>query len=281
MFRIKRLLFLEFCKDINIFANSNTCGQIFSRNLRDTVSRAVSLPRTKKCSKGLRFASECCNFVDQMARHRYLSAPARFDKPIIMDFTQYKDFLRQLASYFDNKSEETFGNNPDRSHNAALMEQMLRCGAGEICMYCGTMSVFRNEFYDEIDKEDSSKSGRQIKDSVAAALSSFIQKDNSRLRILMRNFEDSYLDDLIIPKDVFLKAIGEGKVTLSRLNPDFPMPEMDHFSFTSGQRIVRFETDPDKHTANYVINGTSFGNLPRNFQSFVSASEPVVPASEN
>lgn len=198
-----------------------------------------------------------------------------------MDFTQYKDFLRQLATDFDRKSEVTFGNNPDRSHNAALMEQMLRCGAGEICMYCGTMSVFRNEFYDEIDKEDDTRDGGRMRDSVAAALTSFLNKDNVRLRILMESFEDSYLDDLIIPKAVFLKAVGEGKVTLSRLNPDFQMPEMDHFSFTSGQRIVRFETDPVKHTANYVINGSAFGNLPRNFQSFVSASEPVVLPSEN
>lgn len=170
----------------------------------------------------------------------------------------------------------SYGRNSDRQHNAALMVLMLKSGAKQICMFCGEMSVFRNGFYAEIKDERDPEVGKRIKDDVSNALTDFLAKDDSRLRVILEDFKTDYLTDLIIGRELFSEAQRKGKIELYKMH-DWVLskPDIDHYSYTDDLRIVRFEDDKQLHKAFYAINGVSFENLPSNFESFIRVSEAV------
>lgn len=164
---------------------------------------------------------------------------------------EIKEYYNQLSLAY--KSDEWFyRQNEDRAHNAAIMLVMLE-NATEISMFCGEMSVFRKRFYEYINQAEPGL-GDELRNSISEALLRFISDPNKKITIILEDFSDVYLSDLIIPKDKFLYSPS---VKILSLPDDYIGKEsIFHVTFTENEHMVRLEINKDSHEAICKIGGS-------------------------
>ena len=106
----------------------------------------------------------------------------------IMSYTMQdmESYYQQLMSYFQREEYKTTSNK-DRAHNTTMLRFMLD-NSNTVKMFCGEMSVFRNKFYDTIDRDnkacaddDSEGLGQTLKKKLITSLEKFIDDSNSSI----------------------------------------------------------------------------------------------------
>lgn len=165
------------------------------------------------------------------------------------------EYYNRLLQAYDN-NEVLYCDNTDRLHNAAIMRLMLEKGS-EILMYCGEMSIFRDAFYEEIAKKSAEES-EKWKKIITSALKSYLSSKSKSLEIVMENYNVDILNDFLLSKE----EIPNLPITIYQLPESIGnKSDIQHFSLTSDEKIVRLETAKKDHTAICKIgiddNGTS------------------------
>lgn len=168
-----------------------------------------------------------------------------------------------IKNYYDNivertKKEGTFYcYNKDRKHNAAIMAAMFDT-SDTIRMYCGSMSVFRKGFVENIEQQDN-----EIIETLWEKITAFAKKANACLDIIVENYPQGGFKD-IHQQELFTNMQEQGIMTLSCLPDGLRFKEtIPHFSFSSSC-IVREEQDKNTHSALCVINDRDFLNDSQN-----------------
>jgi len=190
--------------------------------------------------------------------------------------------LVKLQAYYEELIESINSNipsyhfNSDRTHNAVVMQFMLDTSTN-VNMYCGEMSVFRNNFYEHIAEENDNNQNyaKRIKNFLIESFHNFIQKEGVSMNIIFESFENDYLKDLIFKND-FSIGVLEQKVHLYKLSDDFVYKkDLYHFSYTD-KRIVRFEQDKLQHSAICTINEPAYyESISRNFDLLKKIAIPI------
>lgn len=165
-----------------------------------------------------------------------------------------------ISSYYKDIVEKTrekevfYLYNKDRKHNAAIMAAMFDT-SDNIRMYCGSMSVFRKGFVENIQQEDNG-----IIQLLWDKISDFSNKPNACLDIIVENYPKNGSFNDIHGSDLFHNMQDKGMLTVSCLPDDLKFKEtIPHFSFSSSC-IVREEQDKTTHSALCVINDKDFLN---------------------
>lgn len=137
----------------------------------------------------------------------------------INDLLKYKQDIVDALKNPKSNSNKMFEND-QRSKNAMIMSAMFD-NCDEITMYCGEMAIFRKCFYQNIENasEEDKKSVRKI---VKDSLDRFISK-NPKLTIIVEDFKEQYLDELISDelksyKNLFIRKIDKDRVLTSVLS---------------------------------------------------------------
>lgn len=174
------------------------------------------------------------------------------------------------ALYQDEKS---YHFNHDRTHNAIAMRVIFETSSN-IKMYCGEMSIFRNEFYNHISRDNNPELSDAIKKVVKDAFGKFIGKEESSIDIIFEKFDRSYLDDVIF-ENSFRDAMKSGKIRLYSVRDNFAYKEnINHFC--CGSNFVRYEEDKKEHRAICAINDADFMKTTRiSFALLKEVSNPV------
>ena len=175
--------------------------------------------------------------------------PKNDDSRFIEDMLDYKqDIINALEDPSHN--QDRLFKNDDRSRNAMIMSAMLDT-CHEIIMYCGKMSVFRSNFYKEIDNT-SQGAGERAKEEVKKSLDSFFDNKH-KLTIILENFERNYLDDLISER-----LNDTSLVTIKRIDKDRLLTSvLSHTALgKKGNEVVikRRETNTSKYYARCMVN---------------------------
>lgn len=165
----------------------------------------------------------------------------------------FDEYYQKLQAKFDSKKVD-FELNENRAHNTTIVRFMLD-NSNNINMYCGEMSVFRNNFYNYINENANGREllGNYLKEKLVESLSSFVNRENSKLNIYLEKFNNDYFDDLIDLR-IFCEGIAAGKINIYRLNDKlFLKSGLSHISYTD-TNIVRMERDKYTHEAICAIN---------------------------
>ena len=180
-------------------------------------------------------------------------------------------YYNTLCEAYD-RNEWFFAQNEDRAHNAVIMLVMLE-KSNYIKMFCGEMSVFRNSFYDEIEKEHLGQ-GVELKRRMADALRRFLNREDSTLKIVMEFFDKAFFSDTIVPKTFF---VSNSNVELSALPKELAGKlNIPHLAFTEDERMVRIELDKDTHEAICKIGIVENAASPASaFNRIYTISRPV------
>lgn len=178
-------------------------------------------------------------------------------------------YYTHLLDAYDN-NQVLYCDNTDRLHNAAIMRLMLEKGDG-IMMYCGEMSIFRNVFYEEIAKTSPLEAGKWkqiIKDALIRYLSI-----GKILDVVVENYSDMLLNDCILSKE----EISDFPIRIYQLPESIGNKrDIQHFSFTSDEKIVRLETAKKDHSAICKIGIDSSGISPKaNFNKLKDLAQAV------
>ena len=144
--------------------------------------------------------------------------------------------------------------NENRAHNTTIVRFMLD-NSNVINMYCGEMSVFRDNFYRYINEIENTEEplGDYLKNKIIGSLSSFVNRENTILNIYLEKFSNDYFEDLIAPK-IFNEGIATGKINIYKLNDKLLLKSgLTHVSYTD-TNIIRMERDKYTHEAICAIN---------------------------
>ncbi len=145
--------------------------------------------------------------------------------------------------------------NRDRAHNSTILRFMLN-ESDTVNMFCGQMSIFRDKFYDRINEDNDDSLGTYLKNEMVKSLTNFINKANSKLNIILEEFNTIYLSDLI-SSSVFKAGIRTGKISLRKSDPRlFISQSVPHFTFTS-RDIARMEIEQEPHSGICTVNLTN------------------------
>ena len=160
-------------------------------------------------------------------------------------FKEIQAYYNALKVAFQSKQESnTF--NSDRSHNATIFRFMLD-NSKAIKMYCGELSVFRQGFYDYVEKNAEQGDGVEIMDAMSESLRTFLAKDDTHLTIIVENYTPELLKDVVV--DEFAEAVKNGQVELRQLGDDLSFKKvLNHFTVTDS-KIVRAEQSKEEHSA--------------------------------
>ena len=184
---------------------------------------------------------------------------------------QLTSYYNDLVNAYDSK-EVVYYDNSDRCHNAMILRLMLEKGS-HIKMFCGEMSIFRNEFYDIIDN-NRSNIGSKIKSIIQNSLSSFISRDNTIVEIILEKDNADFLKDLILPFDKL-----KDKFLISYLPDSIEnKAQILHFSIADDGKITRIESNKEDHTAICRIGKCDDNTAQRNFEQLKSFAIPVYVA---
>lgn len=154
-------------------------------------------------------------------------------------------YYNALKDAFLSKQESNTFNN-DRSHNATVLRFMLDHSKA-IKMYCGELSVFRQGFYDHVEKNAEQGEGVKIMDAMSESLRTFLAKDDTHLTIIVENYTPELLKDVVV--DEFAEAVKNGQVELRQLGDDLSFKKvLNHFTVTDS-KIVRAEQSKEEHSA--------------------------------
>ena len=160
--------------------------------------------------------------------------------------------------------------NEDREHNAAILSAMFST-SNRIKMYCGSMSVFRNSFWDKI--KDSSAIVQIFKEK----LDEFADHENNSLEIVIENYPEEGFRDFKF-KDILYKMLEAKKLKLYKLGDSITFKEeIPHFTLASAC-FVRVEQDKENHSALCAINNEELMNSSEIFYS--KLKEFANPVSE-
>lgn len=185
---------------------------------------------------------------------------------------ELQTYYEELSNAYDH-NQWYYTMNSDRRHNAIIMLVMLE-KADKIRMYCGEMSVFRKDFYQEIYKSYP-QSAQELMDRMSKALEKFLNRENSHIDIILENFSPELLDDLIVPKRLFMSRLGLDLYFL----PDSigNKKEIPHIAYTDDDRkMVRIETDKKTHEAMCKVGTTDGVVSPsRSFEKLLKLARRV------
>ena len=160
-------------------------------------------------------------------------------------FKEIQAYYNALKVAFQSKQESNTFNN-DRSHNATVLRFMLDHSKA-IKMYCGELSVFRQGFYDYVEKNAEQGDGVEIMDAMGESLRTFLAKDDTHLTIIVENYTPELLKDVVV--DEFAEAVKRGQVELRQLGDDLSFKKvLNHFTVTDS-KIVRAEQSKEEHSA--------------------------------
>lgn len=172
--------------------------------------------------------------------------------------------IQELDTYYESLYKKFKSGNPDfelnhdRAHNTTI-ERFMLDNSLVINMYCGEMSVFRNNFYEYINKdnpsesEESEKLGDILKKKLIESLERFIKKQDTQLCIFLEKFDESYFRDLI-DRDIFTNGVHLGKIKFFKLDDELLLKKgLSHVSYTDSN-IVRMEKNQSTHEATCAIN---------------------------
>ena len=160
-------------------------------------------------------------------------------------FKEIQAYYNALKVAFQSKQESNTFNN-DRSHNATVLRFMLDHSKA-IKMYCGELSVFRQGFYDYVEKNAEQGDGVEIMDAMSESLRTFLAKDDTHLTIIVENYTPELLKDVVV--DEFAEAVKRGQVELRQLGDDLSFKKvLNHFTVTDS-KIVRAEQSKEEHSA--------------------------------
>ncbi len=170
-----------------------------------------------------------------------------------MSIKIFDEYYNTLQTKLDSKKTD-FELNENRAHNTTIVRFMLD-NSNNINMYCGEMSVFRNNFYKYINENanDDEALGDYLRKKLIESLFSFINRENSKLNIYLEKYSNDYFDDLIDLR-IFSEGIATGKINIYKLNDKLLLKSgLSHISYTD-TNIVRMERDKYTHEAICAIN---------------------------
>lgn len=187
---------------------------------------------------------------------------------IMATFTELQAYYRILHEAFI-KEKESYHFNHDRSHNATVMQFMFD-NSTEINMFCGQLSVLREDFYNHITEDSTS-----IKEAVINSLNKYLEHKDSKFSIIIEDYSDDIFKNLIC-KDLFTRKIKEGQIRLYQLNEDFSFKEdINHFCYTD-TKITRFEEDKTQHSAICIFHNEKYYSLmKKNFNILLSIAKEI------
>lgn len=193
--------------------------------------------------------------------------------------------LEEATAYYDtlnaaiDSQSAAYFKNSDRVHNCEIARAMLNRSEGDVMMFCGEMSVFRNGFYSYIDldcEDPDQPLGQTLRDQLADAIVHFVNDGNRKLMIVVEHFNKSHLNDLICPEAIGLGR-NIGSIEIRALRDDTVMRQnLGHFSFCASPNIVRLEQDKVSHTAICAVNREDdTGIFDSMFNSLWKLAEPI------
>lgn len=187
-----------------------------------------------------------------------------------------QQYYNELKSFFDSGELRSLPNN-DRCHNATILCFMLTTST-EVNMYCGEMSIFRDNFYTHItnDNPTNPNIGATLKNDMIVALNAFINVPDVRLNIIVENYNDNLFSD-VISTTVFSTGIKEKKINIRKLNKDIAVTKgLTHCVYTD-TKSVRIEENEKKHSGMFLANmsDTLLNKLKSNYDYLIRSSQPV------
>lgn len=183
----------------------------------------------------------------------------------------FDEFYNDLKEAYDSGTPSFF-NNKDRVHNAAIMKLMFDT-SDEVKMYCGEMTVLRNNFYEHITHDAKSQEesdnlneidnknlkdevkeeeniGEKAKEKVSEAFTKFLKDKKGKLTIYLETFKPEYLEDIIFDKDL----LKNPNLIINVLPKEVKAQGLAHTACTNDQSIVRIETNAVDHQAICRVN---------------------------
>ena len=189
-------------------------------------------------------------------------------------FDDLKEYYNSLQRAFQEK-KEAYYYNTDRSHNATVMYFMFD-NATNIKMYCGELSVLRNNFYEHILNDGTEEEDvNSLKKTMLQSLAVFLEKENSQLEIVLENYSEKIFSDLIC-EELFLENMRKKKIRLYKLDDELSFKKsINHFSYTD-TNILRFEEDKTLHNAICVFYNDSYSKgMDENFRILLRMANEV------
>lgn len=139
-----------------------------------------------------------------------------------------------MHAAFDNNEWFYVPINTDICYATSILVMLEK--VHNIRMFCGSLSVFTNEFYNKFSGDYQKHVGDDIKSKISEALQKFIDDKNNELTIILENQNTNLSEDFIIPyenfkynKNVKLYVIEDFVISKSKLN---------HFVFTENEKVV-------------------------------------------
>ncbi|MDR1056535.1 MAG: hypothetical protein LBL90_12110 [Prevotellaceae bacterium] len=193
-----------------------------------------------------------------------------------------EDYYKNLTKLAGEKKTVRFLNQ-DRAHNAVVMLVMLEHAEKRIQMYCGALSIFRENFQqkakENINQQTSGSEDAERFDvfkKLRKSLQEFLNKDHTTFEAIIENPGDNFWEEEIIKEDLFHR-IEEGKVQLYKLktfNKDSKF-NLNHFAI-GDDTMYRRESDMKLHTALCCFNNEAgVSVLASNFAMLKSFSVPL------
>ena len=189
---------------------------------------------------------------------------------------------QEIENYYNsliksiNEKKEDYKLNNDRTHNSTILRCMFN-NFTKINMYCGELSVLRKSFYDYVRKnnKDGAELGNYLEEEINKSFKFFIEKNDSRFRVILEKKIDANFDDFIC-KELFDKYFREGKIEISSLPDYFGFKKnLDHFAFTDGGEMIRIEEDRVERNAMCVFyNEKLLSMMKDNYKKLSEISEP-------
>ena len=165
----------------------------------------------------------------------------------------FDEYYEKLQTKYE-AGKVDFELNENRAHNTTIVRFMLD-NSNLINMYCGEMSVFRDNFYKYINENEKNGEflGNDLKRKLIESIYTFINRENTILNIYLEKFSTDYFEDLIAPK-IFNEGIATGKINIYKLNDKLLLKSgLTHVSYTD-TNIIRMERDKYTHEAICAIN---------------------------
>lgn len=187
---------------------------------------------------------------------------------------EYKNYYKGLKKVLESKKDSFVGNS-GHGHNAVVMRLMLE-NSRVINMYCGSLSVFSDSFFSEIEKRDSAEVANQLKDDLKSALSGFLD-NGGRLNIILENYTKDWQSHIIIGATEWTEYVMNGQISV-RYIPDIltVKKNINHVAFNDTNTIERLEIDKDRHAAICRLNSSDcIKNQNQMFQTLTNCSEPI------
>lgn len=186
-----------------------------------------------------------------------------------------QEYYYELETLYRSSELRSLPNN-DRRHNATILCFMLD-SSKEVNLFCGEMSIFREQFYAHIEK-DWEGVGVSLKKDIISALKSFLSRDGVKLNIIVQNYNDSISHDLV-SHQIFREGINAGKISIRKLNQVAATDSLTHSVYTE-KKLVRIEENLEEHSGMFLTNMSDvlFEKFKSNYKYLQLSSDPITIA---